>query len=138
MCRPVDIFQSHMTPSWWRYKLLGRSVIWTSSKSCTYPTLVTIDPQFYFIKIVTVQRYSAPLLLTIAYFLLLLKRNVVCILIFSKRVSDLKFKLLSFLKKLYNMSSTTYIHDPLPVTPWCHSMTQTWANKHWEYLGMKL
>ena len=138
MCRPVDIFRSHMTPSWWRYKLLGRSVIWTSPKSCTYPTLVPIDPQFYFIKIVTVQRYSAPLLLTIAYFLLLLKRNVVCILIFSKRVSDLKFKLLSFLKKLYNMSSTTYIHDPLPVTPWCHSMTQTWANKHWEYLGMKL
>ena len=126
MLRPVDIFQSHMTPSWWRYKLLERSVIWTSPKNCTYPTLVTTDPQFYFIKIVTVQRYSAPLLLTIAYFLLLLKRNVVCILIFSKRVSDLKFKLLSFLKKLYNMSSTTYIHDLLPVTLWHHSMTQTW------------
>ena len=28
-----------------------------------------------------------------------------------------KLKLLSFLKKLYNMSSTTYIHDLLPVTP---------------------
>ena len=44
MCRWVDIFQSHMTPSWWCYKLLERSVTWTSPKSCIYPTLVTIDP----------------------------------------------------------------------------------------------
>ena len=50
-------------------------------------------------------------------FLTTVKKRNVCILIFIKRVSDLKFKLLSFLKKLYNMSSTTYIHDPLPVTP---------------------
>ena len=49
-----------------------------------------------------------------------------------------KFKLLSFLKRLYNMSSTTCIHDPLPITPWRHSLTQTWPIKHWEYLGMKL
>ena len=44
MCRWVDIFQSHIVPSWWCYKLLGRSVIWTTPKSCTYPTLVTTDP----------------------------------------------------------------------------------------------
>ena len=66
-----------------------------SPKSCTYPTLVIIDPlgvkivSIYFIKIITVQHYSALLPLTIAHFLLLLKKNVLCICIFSKRVSDI-------------------------------------------------
>ena len=49
-----------------------------------------------------------------------------------------KFKLLSLLKRLYSMSSTAYIYDPLPVTPWCPSVAQTWLTKPLLYLGMKL
>ena len=46
-----------------------------------------------------------------------------CVSLFSvKEFLIYKFKQLSFLKRLYNMSSTTYIHDPLPVTPFMHQI----------------
>ena len=84
-----------------------------SPKSCTYSTLATIDPPEVKIisilpyKIVTVQLYSAPLPLTIVYFLLLLRKKMFCVSLFSvKELLIYKFKWLSFLRRLYNMSCT--------------------------------
>ena len=59
------------------------------------------------------QPYSPPL-----PFLTAVKKKMFCVSLLSvKEFLIYKFKLLSFVKRLYNMSSTIYIHDPLPVTP---------------------
>ena len=114
-------------------------------KSCTYPTLATIDPPE--VKIISILLYkdsNCPMLyctFTIdnSLFLTTVKKKMFCVSLFSvKEFLIYKSKLLSFLQRLYNMSRTTYIHDLLPVTWWRHSMTQTWLIKHWQYLGMKL
>ena len=89
------------------------------SKSCTYPILETIDPLK--VKIISI----------------LLYKNINCPIIFYTFTTDnssflttvqkiypyffffflfYEFKLLILLKRLYSVSSTTYIHDPLPVT----------------------
>ena len=72
-------------------------------------------------------------------FLTTVKKKMFCVSLFlAKKFLIYKFKLLSLLKRLFCMSSTTYIHDILPDTPWRHSMTQTWPTKPLQYLGMKL
>ena len=89
-----------------------------SPKSFTYSTLATIDPLK--VKIISILLYkdsNSPTLLctfTIdnSLFLTTVKKKMFCLSLFS--VNDFliyKFKLLSFLKRLYNMASTTYIHD---------------------------
>ena len=138
MCRWVDIFQSHMTPSCWCYKLLGRSFTWTSPKSCTYPTLVTIDPLE--VKIVSILLYknsNCPTLFwtfTIdnSLFLTTIEKMFCVFLLSVKEFLIYKFRLLSFLKRLYNMSNLHLWSFT------CHTVTQTWPIKHWQYLGMKL
>ena len=66
-----------------------------SRKSCTYPTLVTIDPlEVKIISILLYKNSNCPTLffiLTIdnSLFHATVKKNVLCLLIFSKRVSDL-------------------------------------------------
>ena len=93
-----------------------------SPKSCTYPTLATIDPPE--VKIISILLYkdsNCPMLyctFTIdnSLFLTTVKKKMFCVSLFSvKEFLIYKFKLLSFQKWLYNMSSTTYIHDILPV-----------------------
>ena len=93
-----------------------------SPKSCTYPTLATIDPPE--VNIISILLYSNYPMLYCTFtidnslFLTTVKKKMFCVSLFSvKEFLIYKFKLLSFLKKLYNMSSTTYIHDLLPVTP---------------------
>ena len=91
-----------------------------SRKSCTYPTLVTIDPlEVKIISILLYKNSNCPTLFftfTIGNSLFhATVKKMYCVSLFSvKEFLIYKFKLLSFLKKLYNMSSTTYIHDPLP------------------------
>ena len=89
-----------------------------SPKSCTYPTLATIDPPE--VKIISILLYkdsNCPMLyctFTIdnSLFLTTVKKKMFCVSLFSvKEFLIYKFKLLSFLKRLYSMSSTTYIHD---------------------------
>ena len=91
-----------------------------SRKSCTYPTLVTIDPLE--VKIISILLYKNSNCPTLFFTLTIdnslfhaTVKKMYCVSLFSvKEFLIYKFKLLSFLKKLYNMSSTTYIHDPLP------------------------
>ena len=96
-----------------------------SPKSCTYPTLATIDPsEVKIISILLNKDSNCPTLFctfTIGsgLFLTTVKKKMVCVSLFS--VTEFliyKFKLLWFLKKNYSMPSTTYIHDILPVAPW--------------------
>ena len=116
-----------------------------SPKSCTYPTLVTIDPLG--VKIVSILVYkndNCPTLFCTfttdnSSFRTIAKKKMFCVSIFLvKEFLIYKFKLLSLLKRLYSMSSTMNIHDPLPVTLWRHSVTQTWPTKPLQHLGMKL
>ena len=91
-----------------------------SHKSRTYPTLVTIDPLE--VKIISILLYKNSNCPTLFFTLTIdnslfhaTVKKMYCVSLFSvKEFLIYKFKLLSFLKKLYNMSSTTYIHDPLP------------------------
>ena len=86
------------------------------SQEFTYPLLSTIDPlevkinSILLYKIVTIQRYSPPLSSTIAYFLLVLRKKLFCVSFFSvKEFLIYKFKLLSFLKRLYIKSCYKYL-----------------------------
>ena len=65
------------------------------------------------------------------------REKLLFILIFIKKCLIYKFKVLSLLKRLCRMSSTTYICDPLPVTPCRYSMTQNWPTKPLQWIGMK-
>ena len=96
-----------------------------SPKSCTYPTLATIDPSE--VKIISILLNKDSNCPTLFYtftigsglFRTTVKKKMFCISLFS--VTEFliyKFKLLWFLKKFYSMPSTAYIHDLLPVTPW--------------------
>ena len=96
-------------------------------KSCNYPTLVTMDPLE--VKIISILYYKNsncptlfwPFIIDNSLFYTAVKN--ICVSLFSvKEFLIYKFKQLSFLKRLYNMSSTTYIHDPLPVTPFRHQI----------------
>ena len=116
-----------------------------SSKSCTYPSLVTRDPlEIKIILILLYENNNCPTLFCIftignSSFLTTVKKKMSCVSLFSiQKFLIYKFKLLSLLKPLYSMSNPTYIHDLLPVTPWRHSKTQTWPNKPLQYLGIKL
>ena len=124
----------------WRGVLLDFSPL-----SCTYPTLVTTDPlEVKIISIILYKNTNCPMLFCTfttdnSSFLTTVKKKMSCVSLFSiQKFLIYKFKLLSLLKRLYSMSSATYIHNPLPVTPWRHSVTQTWPNKPLQYLGMKL
>ena len=95
-----------------------------SPRSCTYPTLVTIDPpEMNTISILLYKDSNCHTLFctfTIdnSLFLTTVKKKMIFESLFSvKEFLIYKFKLFSFLKRLCNMSSTTYIHDLLPVTP---------------------
>ena len=95
-----------------------------SPKSCTYPTLVTIDPlEVKIISILLYENNNCPVLFctfTIDNnsYLTTVKKKMLCVCLFSlKEFLIYKFKLCSLLKKLYSMFNTTYIHDALPVTP---------------------
>ena len=81
-----------------------------SPKGCTYPTLATIDPPE--VKIVSILLYkdsNCPMLFctfTIdnSLFLTTVKKKMFCVSLFSvKEFLIYKFKLLSFLKRLYNV-----------------------------------
>ena len=93
-----------------------------SRKSCTYPTLVTIDPLE--VKIISILLYKNSNCPTLFFTFTIdnslfhaTVKKMYCASLFSvKEFLIYKFKLLSFLKNLYNMPGTTYIHDPLPVT----------------------
>ena len=113
-----------------------------SPRSCTYPTFVSIDsPEVKIISILLYKDSKCPTLfytftIDSSLFFTTVKKKMSFVFLFSvKEFLIYKFKLLSFLKRLYNMSSTTYIHDLLPVTPWRPSVIQTRPIKHWQYLG---
>ena len=98
--------------------------LYFSPKSCTYPTLVTIDPLE--VKIISILLYKNNNCPTLFYtftidnssFLTTVKKKMICVSLFSvKEFLIYKFKLLSLLKRLCSMSSITYIHNPLLVTP---------------------
>ena len=63
-----------------------------------------------------------------------------CVSLFSvTKFLIYKFELLSLLKRLYSMSSTKNIHDPLPVTPWHRPDLLNPCNiKAWNYKIMLL
>ena len=116
-----------------------------SPKSCTYPTLVTRDPLELNINLVLLYKNnSCPTLFctfTIdnSSFLTTVNKRKSCVSLFSlQKFLIYKFKLLSLLKWLYSMFNATYIHDLLLVTPWRHSVVQTWPNNPLQYLGIKL
>ena len=87
-----------------------------SPKSCTYPTLATIDPPE--VKIISILLYkdsNCPMLyctFTIdnSLFLTTVKKKMFCVSLFSvKEFLIYKFKLLSFLKRLYIKSCYKYL-----------------------------
>ena len=93
--------------------------LYFSPKSCTYPTLVTIDPlEVKIISILLYENNNCPMLFCTfttdnSSFLITVKKEMICVSFSS--VEDFliyKFKLLPLLKRLYSMSSTTYIHEP--------------------------
>ena len=95
-----------------------------SSRSCTYPTLVTIDSLG--MKIVSILLYKnndcptlfCTFIIDNSSFLTIAKKKMFYVFVFLvNEFLIYKFKLLSLLKRLCSISSTTYIHDPLPVTP---------------------
>ena len=108
-----------------------------SPKSCTYPTLGTIDPQE--VKIISVLLYkdsNCPRLFctfTIDNSLLLttVNKKMFCVSLFSvKEFLIYKFKLLSFWKGCtICLAQLTFM---------IFYVTQTRPVKHWQYLVMKL
>ena len=143
MCRWVGIFQKSRDPIVMTLLAPGEEChLDFSPKSCTYPTLVTIEVKI--ISILLYENNNCPSLFctfTIgnSSFLTTVEKKKFCVSLFSvQKFLIYIFKLLSLLRRLYCMSSTTYIHYPLPVTPWCHSVTQTWPTKPLQYLGIKL
>ena len=146
MCRWVGIFQKSYDPIVMTLLVTGEECYLDfSSWSCTYPTLVSIEPLE--VKIISIFLYkndncptlfwafiidNSSFLTTACY------TKMLYVVLFSvKKFLIYKFKLLSLLKRLCSMSSTSYIHNPLPVTPWRHSLTQTWPTKPLQYLSMK-
>ena len=100
------------------------------SQELSYPSLVTTNPlEVKIISILLYKNNNSPTLFctfTIdnSSFLTTIKKKMSCVSLFSiKKFLIYKFKVLSLLKWLYSMSSATYIHGPLPVTLWCHSVT---------------
>ena len=146
MCRWIGIFQKLQDPIVMTLLAPGKEChLDVSPKSCTYPTFMTTDTlEVKIISILLYKSNNCPMLIctfTIdsSLFLTTVKEKKFCVSLFSvQNFLIYKFKLLSLLKRLYSMSSTTYIHDPLPVTLWQHSMAQTWLNEPLQYLGIKL
>ena len=131
MCRWIDIFQKLCDPIVITLLAPGEKChLDFSPKSCTYPSLVTTDPlEVKIISILLYKNNNSPTLFctfTIdnSSFLTTIKKKMSCVSLFSiKKFLIYKFKVLSLLKWLCSMSSATYIHGPLPVTLWCHSVT---------------
>ena len=131
MCRWIDIFQKLCDPIVITLLAPGEKChLDFSPKSCTYPSLVTTDPlEVKIISILLYKNNNSPTLFctfTIdnSSFLTTIKKKMSCVSLFSiKKFLIYKFKVLSLLKWLYSMSSATYIHGPLPVTLWYHSVT---------------
>ena len=131
MCRWIDIFQKLCDPIVITLLAPGEKChLDFSPKSCTYPSLVTTNPlEVKIISILLYKNNNSPTLFctfTIdnSSFLTTIKKKMSCVSLFSiKKFLIYKFKVLSLLKWLCSMSSATYIHGPLPVTLWCHSVT---------------
>ena len=136
MCRWVGIFQKSRDPIVMTLLAPGEEChLHFSPKSCTYPTLVNIDPlEVKIISILLPKNNNCPMLfctITIdnSSFLTTVKKKMFCASLFSiKKFLIYKFKLFSLLKKLYSMSSTTYIHD-LYLSHRDINVTQTWPTK---------
>ena len=124
MCRWVGVFQKSRDPIVTTL-LAPREEFHLdfSLKSCTDPTLVAADPlEKKIISILLSKNNNCPTLfctftINKSSFLTTVKKKMTCVSLFSiQKFLIYKFKLLSLLKRLYSMSSATYVHDSLPAT----------------------